>query len=440
VYLEIGGTHYEALSNVSFSPEVDVAGNSLPVGEFSADIETEDTIPVGSYATMVGHQGLHFAHYWIVYAERIDPKTVRIRAQSRLILLDRKRLEPRMYKNVSVWFVVTTLFIAAGIQEYSIDASFQSVNLTGFFPEQTARERLLWLCCAAGAYIRNFGDSDTEALYRDKIEFLPIPQEAKLVPMENTVWRPTINYRDHVTAVSAFAYSFSEREPQSGEESVTDGTTTWVVTKQEYTLTNPNVPETAAENVVSVDMSCITAANVDNLLSHLAKYHFPRTEVELECVNNGEYWPGDKLQVYTAPDTIATGWANRADFRFGLESNSKILLTACALVESARLLIRYLYQGAELARRSYHFPVGYVYRVQNPYPDVTAGKLRTIFRPENEYATGTVAAGGSTNNQPCQKALVLNKETRILRIYSVDAVEVVEKTVDGETVLVGVIA
>lgn len=442
MYIQIGGTSYSNLRNVQFSPEINVAGTALPVPEFSADIVTDDTINVGDFATMVGADNLHFAKYWILFSERVQPGVVRIRAQSRLTMLDRKILPAKMYESGSayVYSVLQDIFRDMNISEYYIPPGYSLTPFSGFFPEQTARERLLWLCLAVGTFVKTFGDTDTSAEVRDKIEFLPILETAQLVPLEKTFLRPAVTYSDYVTAVTATSYSFTEREPQSGEASVTDGTKTWVVTKQDVTLSNPDAPSAVPENVIKVpDVMVINSSNVDDILSRMAKYYFPRMSIELDAVNNGEWFPGSKLQVYTGLHSIASGYAERMDFRFGIQSRAKIHLKACAEVESASLVVRYLYQNAELARQQYYFPVGYSYSIKNRYPDVTAGKLRTIFYTENEYATGTVAQGGSTNNQPCQQALVLNNQTKILKILSVDAVSVAEKTVDGETVLVGVI-
>jgi len=118
---------------------------------------------------------------------------------------------------------------------------------------------------------------------------------------------------------------------------------------------------------------------------------------------------------------------------------STVRLTACAEAESAPLVLRYLYQGAELVRRTYQLPVGYHYEIQNIYPDIVTGKLRTIYYPENEAATGTVAQGGTTDNENVDQALVLDSSTGVLQVLSVDEWDVEEKTVDGETVAVGVI-
>lgn len=425
--LYIGTEIYSSIRNVSFSPEVSVAGTSLPVGEMSADIITDDSISVGSYAILAeSYRSVHFCKFWIVSADRIEPGTVRIRAQSRLCLLDRVKMSAVMYSDSVAWSVLHDIFNTLSMTEYDIDDEIYSKTITGFCPEQTARERLLSVCFALGAYVRNFGDTqDVLTLFRDKIEVLPIDDTAVPVPLEKTFWRPAIGYRDHVTAVKAWSYIYTARTPQSGEQSVTDGTTTWVVSKQAHTLTNTSAPETAPENVVEVDLGLIHSNNVDDILSHLAKYYFPRVELQFDCVNNGDYWPGDKLQVCTDIDGMAvTGYAERMDFKFGVQARSSVKLTACALTSTAKLTIIYKWNDTTIARKVYHFPVGYEYTVQNPYPETTAGKYRYVFRPVNANATGTMTAGTNTNTQQLAVALKLDTKTKVLEVISVDAVEV----------------
>lgn len=430
MYITIGSTDYTELRNVSFSPEISAAATSLPVGEFQADILTEDEIVPGEYATMVGTGDLHFCRYWIIYAERIAPGIVRIRAQSRITLLDRRTLPAVMYDKDSDYLYTILQGIFTDIRtEVTFPISYPLTPFGGFFPEQTARERLLWFCLIAQAYVRTYGDTDPEAERRDLIEIGPIDETPVLVSEDVTFWRPSVTYTDHVTAVKVWAYSYDERTPQSGEQSVTDGTTTWVVNKQAHTLTNPNVPVTAPDNVVEVDISAVTEDIVDDVLSHLAKYYFPRMGVEFDCINNGEFWPGDKLQVSDGLGNMLTGYAERMDFRFGVQSRSSVRLTACDNAAAATLTILYQWDGATLARRTYHLPVGYEYEIQNPYLDFSAGRYRYVFRPVNEYATGTISAGSNTNTQPMALALRLDQKTGILDVISVDAVEV--QTIGG---------
>ena len=84
----INSTTYSGLKNLSYSPETDVFGNSLPINEFRADIITTDDIAMSQWAELRDDLNALWAKYWIVYAERIDRQTVRIQAQSALRLLE----------------------------------------------------------------------------------------------------------------------------------------------------------------------------------------------------------------------------------------------------------------------------------------------------------------------------------------------------------------
>ena len=89
---------------------------------------------------------------------------------------------------------------------------------------------------------------------------------------------------------------------------------------------------------------------------------------------------------------------------------------------SVNLIIIYIHDGEEVYRTSYKLPGGYSFRIENIYPDVTEGKIRTVYYPVNDYAEGTTALTGDTEvREICHPALVKNKKK--LYIYDVDSAE-----------------
>lgn len=183
--IEIGGVIYTRLKSVSFPPSADLMGQSVPIDEFTADIITKDDIGIGRTAELWDDRDKLWAAYWIVYAERIDEQTLRIRAQSMLVLLDRDTLPPTMYNAEPVADVLVECFAntgaAVGVYEYELDSAFASATITGFCPEQTARTRLLWVCFAIGAYVRSS--------FSGKILIMPIDNTETLIPIDKT-YRP----------------------------------------------------------------------------------------------------------------------------------------------------------------------------------------------------------------------------------------------------------
>ena len=428
--VKIGSKTYTAISGLSFIPETDVVGTSVPVNEFVINVYTDDSIRNGADIELRDDRNILWAKYWITAAERVASNVVQVRAQSKIMLLERVTLPAVKYNNATLLTALNTVFASLGNNAFAVDTALDNNTvISGFCPEQTARERLLWLCFVAGAYVKTF--------FTDTILILPVDDTEVPVPMEQTFYKPSITYDDYVTAVEVTYYTFTQGTPQTTDKWVTDGVLYYIVTSNKVTLLNSNVPETAAENVIKVDgVTLINSANVDDICSHLAKYYFERVRMDLDIVNNANYAPGQRLLVYADEDTMVTGYASKMEFSFGLQARAKVSLIAAQLKASGNLIITYKWGTMKLKRIKYTFPVGYTYQIVNPYIDTPIERHRYVFRPVNQYATGAIAEGANTNNQTCEVALDLDRDTNILHIISVDEVE----TTTEDNITIGNIA
>lgn len=428
--VKIGSKTYTAISGLSFIPETDVVGTSVPVNEFVINVYTDDSIRNGADIELRDDRNILWAKYWITAAERVASNVVQVRAQSKIMLLERVTLPAVKYNNATLLTALNTVFASLGNNAFAVDTALDNNTvISGFCPEQTARERLLWLCFVAGAYVKTF--------FTDTILILPVNDTEVPVPMEQTFYKPSITYDDYVTAVEVTYYTFTQGTPQTTDKWVTDGVLYYIVTSNKVTLLNSNVPETAAENVIKVDgVTLINSANVDDICSHLAKYYFERVRMDLDIVNNANYAPGQRLLVYADEDTMVTGYASKMKFSFGLQARAKVSLIAAQLKASGNLVITYKWGTMKLKRIKYTFPVGYTYQIVNPYIDTPIERHRYVFRPVNQYAMGTIAEGANTNNQTCEVALDLDRDTNILHIISVDEVE----TTTEDNITIGNIA
>lgn len=476
----IGENTYEALSNLSFSPETDVVGTKIPINEFWVDIHTEDVIRNGAVVTLKDDLDNVWANYWVVYAEHISNDIVRICGQSKITLLDRRTLRAVMYDQEPLFNVLNSIFARMPSGSYSVAEMYSDTVITGFCPKQTARERLLWVCFVIGAYVKTY--------FSEKIEILPVAGNVEMiddevieemveessasvdpsgqtietvvelpvsdevssdVPLEKTYWKPVVSYDDYVTEISLTSYSFTEWTPPQQSENSGSGTSQpqgeyvevgnkkYIVTSQIVSLSNPNVPVTAPANEIEIDgVYLVNENNADDILSHLAKYYFNRMQVDLDAINNAEYFPGDKLTVYTDEDSLASGYAVSCNFHFGLQAKSRIKLVAASEIASGKLIIIYKDGTLVLGKKIHSFPVGYEYSIENPYIDLPLNQHFYVYRPNNQYATGTIVSGDNTNIQPCSIALDLDQETNILHIISVDEVNVQT----NNNISVGVIA
>lgn len=427
--ITIGNTTYTAIRNLSFEPQTDITSGSLAINQFVVEMQTDDNIGVGINAILYDDQDDVWAKYWITKAERLTGGWVTVTAQSILLLLDRFKLPATMYSAEPVTDVLDAIFaniatVYPGETLYTLAASLQSATIDGYCPEQTARERLLWVVFVIGGYVKTY--------FNTCAEIMPIESNPTQIPDDRTFWKPSIAYSDYVTAVKIKAFTYTQGTPQSVDKWVEVGGTYYIQTEQEYTLSNPDVPITVTDNVKEIkNVTIVNSGNVSTILSRLAQYYFKRIEVTADILNDGEYTPGDDCIVNTG-DILVSGYVKSASFTFGTEKKSQIRLVQSDSISADNLTIEYVYDNELLRRVQYLFPTGYVYSIVNPYLDLTDGNgVRRIYRPTTASATGTVTSGGVTDQE--QMDIAIEAQEQIVYIISVDSAT--EQT--GEVVRIG---
>lgn len=431
----INSTDYTALKDIEFAPETDITGDRTPINGIKVNVITTDDIDVGQYMKVYDDAGGLWAKYWIVYAEHIDKNTVRIDGQSVLKLLERDIKDPVMYSAEPITNVLDDIFSTIGTTEYTLDSTLSAQTITGFCPEQSAKTRLQWVCFAIGAYVK---DS-----FVDKIQIKAVGADSTLIPLDKTFYKPAVTYGDYVTAVSITAYSFTQGTPASTDEWVSDGTNTYIVTKQKYSLSNPDAPASALVNVVSFeDIMLINSNNVSQMLTFFSTYYFKRMSVEMDIVNNREFQPGDSVMVYTDIDSMCAGYIDSASFTFGLQARSHIKLSPVETVETAVITVNYVYQGSTvyplpsgqelpemmLDSKEYTLPVGYEYTLENMAYETEANGVRYAFVPTSPTITGTVPSENVTITVNYVPALV--HSNHVLQIISVEEINAAEGVVN----------
>jgi hypothetical protein len=184
-------------------------------------------------------------------------------------------------------------------------------------------------------------------------------------------------------------------------------------------LANPYAPAEAPTHEITIDdLYLINDDNIDNILSHLGTYYFKRASVEADVINNAEYAPGDRVLVYTDSTAMAVGYITSAEFSFGVQAKSRLLITPVDVIDTGLLIVTYQFGDVIVARREYTLPVDYPYTIVNPYFDQTWGEKRYIFRPALEQITGTIESGNNYREVECTDALVFFEN--VLTINSVD--------------------
>jgi hypothetical protein len=419
MHVTIGSTTYTEIKNLSFEPQIDITGDSVPINEFSVDIKTGNEIEVGQYAYLYDDLNQLWAKFWITYADQKDSEFVEVIAQSPLTLLDRVILPPVMYLSAtSISTALDAVFSAlTGFATYTLDSSLQSATVSGYCPEQNARERLQWICFACTAYVRQS--------FTDTIEIKALDESTVTdIPMNQTYWKPSVAYRDYVTSIELTQYAFVQGTPSQTDEYVTVDDVTYIRTDNTFELTNPDAPATASPNTIRIDdVYLVNIDNVSDIASRLALLYFARQEVSADVINNRTYEPSQKVSVQLDDERGAVGYIESADFNFGLQAKSTLKIVASVLRNLSNLVIKYMYQGIAIATRRYNFPEGYQYTISNPFFNKSSGTHRYIYRPVNEYATGTITAGDNVNEQQLEIALHWYGTEKVLHIISVSSME-----------------
>ena len=429
MYVVINQQTYRTLKNLSFAPQCDMTNNNLPINEYTVDIVADDTI-LYYYADLYDDLDNLYAHYSITDIKRISAGVTRITARSDLALIDGVTLPATMYTGQTAADVMDTVMVSsvgAGlvtIIDYTLDSSLQSVTITGFCPEQSARERLQWLCTVLGAYVKT--------AFNQQTEILPVDATTALIPLGDTFMRPTVERTETVTGVRVLGYSFAQGTPSTTDEYVTDaGGTTYIVTSQEYALTNSVAPGNAADNVVSIEgLYLINSSNASAILSNLAARYFKNVSVQLDAIDNAAYVPGDMVTAYADRDVMYTGWIESAAFKFGKQARATLKLCAAVLVESAPLTITYTWEGMHVALETHFLPVGVAYSISTRYIDTNINGHRYVLRPTIAAVTGTLTSEGAAATVTCETAL--DMYNGVLHVIDVDGVSETEGVVTIE--------
>ena len=415
MYIKIRNGIFRTIRGLSFAPRVDVIGNGLPINEFSAEIVTDAVISIGNYAYLYGNDGELWAKFWVVEAQKLSPSAVTIRCQSDIMILDRKTLPARMCENVSGLSLISECFNTFGLS-FSFSAKLLDKRINGFLPEQTARERLQWICFTMGAFVKD--------CFSDRVRILPLPTETKHIQNDKVFYRPKIKYDDYVTAVSATAYAYTAGQPSTVDKWVSpDDEHYYIQTSTTAALQNTDAPENAPDNVIALDkMTIINSDNISDILSRLSAEYFNRESLTADVLNDGTIQPGDRVSVFDGVENVISGYIQSASFTFGKAAKSAIVLTQTVSEKAVTVIVAYTYSGYVIARETYLFPKNTDYVLQSVYVDDTAQGVRRIYRPLSASISGNTGNREITTAEvECEAAL--EYEDNNLSIYSVDGLD-----------------
>ena len=401
------GQHtYRRISNLSFATETDLTLSTVPVCGFSADIHTTDD--VDGRIDLYDDMDALWASYIVTSRKRKSADVLHVEAQSDIAVMENWTLGAEMFSNYSADTFVRRLYtdVPASGSLYPVSIavhySIRGASVTGFCPEQTARERLQWLCLAIGAMVKQWHDGT--------LMIVPVPKlnstaDATLIPLKDTYWRPDIEDQTEVADVAFTVYygfhKVTDPDTDTSEETAEDSAgDTWGFNSQ--TVSYKNTGASAGSRGVSVDgVTLINRYNYGDISAALTYAYFAYRKMEVEVINNGQYWPGDKVRIYSDESTIYEGYIQSCNFTFGLQAKSRMTVLITEPVQTAKLTVKYNYRlpggaAAVLLGSSYYYlPLGEVYSVTNPFLTIPNGGSVTTYTPEVETIIGPLTQATS---------------------------------------------
>lgn len=411
MFVNINNKNYTKLRDLSFDPQADITGAEIVINQFVVTIKTDDVIEIGQEASLYDDKNRIWAKYWITDSDRYDEYSWTIIAKSQVLLLDRRKMPAKMYSGMSASSAIAEVM---GSVSYRVDSSVTG-TITGFAPEQTARERLQWICFCLGAYVKSF--------FNDRIEILDVGEDLTVIPLQKTFWKPKISYDDYVSAIKLRLYTYRQGTPETTDKYVTpDDQTYYIETTQDITIRNPNVPQSVPENVIEFnDVKLVNSGNASEIASRLSTYYFMRMEVDADVINNAEFKPAEKYAVYMNDSTLVEGYMKSASFSFGTQAKSSIKIGQARSIDAVRAVIQYLWDEMLILAQTYFFPKNYGFEVQTEYLEKYIDDHRYVFYPLTDSASGDTGEEGTTIT--IQNLPALDLCGGILSIINVDDVE-----------------
>lgn len=408
MYVNINNTNYTKLFDLSFDPQADITGAEIVINQFVVTIKTDDTINVGDTACLYDDLDNLWAKYRITDADRYDEFSCKVVAKSPVLLLDRKKLPAKMYSAMSVASAVAEIM---GDIPYTIDSSITG-SVSGFAPEQSARERLQWICFCLGAYVKSF--------FNDKLQILDVGENVVAIPLSKTFWKPSISYADYVSAIKVRTYAYRQGTPETTDKYVTpDDSTYYIETTQDITISNPNVPAAVPENVIEfTDVKLVNSTNVSEIASRLSTNYFMRMEIDADVVNNAEFIPAEKYALNYDGTHLIEGYMKSADFSFGVQARSRIKLGQARAIDAVRAIVEYLWDAVILLSQTFYLPKQYGFTIETKYIEKYIDTHRYVFYPTTDSASGNTGNEGLTLQITNYPALDLCEN--VLMIYNVD--------------------
>lgn len=418
MYVDCGGLITHEIKNIQFSPEVDLTGSTCPICEITVDIKSETDFSLYSWLVLFDEDDNVWCNYLVRDQKRLDPYFVRVTGRSQLCLVESAKIESALYQSSDSQTTTDLATALFGGLYYTLDSSLAGLPIVGYLEKGNIRDAIHKLLYSMGAYVLQ-GFSTT-------MDILPLSNSMKLIPYKRTFMTPSYENNEYYSRITMRIYEYTEiqGEPSTTQEYITVNGHYYEVGGGYTYLDNPNPISGGPSNILEADSFLQVNSDYMLTLNRLALLF--KDKATIDCLNEREFLPGQKVCAYMGKKTIICGWIQKADFKFGHSVRSTLSLIGCEEVSVGEDIIA-IYTDAETGDELYredenYFPEGWTY-TYTPKPTVDvflSDTVRVVARPTVTSFTGTVLDREQTLTIPCNIELEYITDRLQLSVYGAD--------------------
>ena len=315
------GTVYDSsvIESLSVTQNADIMADIVPIDTAICRIRSETPL-VAEYMDVDDNTGITgrplsplvapIGHYVVKQINNLGNNLYEIQGYSLVYRLDTPKVPAKYYNGVSLSVALKDVEKNAngsfGVT-YNVDTALSGKTITGYCPEQTARERLQQFCWAVGGYV----SCACSAL----INILAIPSTVQgTVPKSKIYAFPAVANEDEVARVNLTVHTYTAGT--SGDDIVIDADGNKYV-HTTSTLTMANTALTGVSNrEISVDnATLVNSSNAQATLLRMASVYFNSGTWYGTTTPQG-YIPGQMVQAEDR-DGIRQGYISALTYSFG---------------------------------------------------------------------------------------------------------------------------
>ena len=315
------GTVYDSsvIESLSVTQNADIMADIVPIDTAICRIRSETPL-VAEYMDVDDNTGITgrplsplvapIGHYVVKQINNLGNNLYEIQGYSLVYRLDTPKVPAKYYNGVSLSVALKDVEKNAngsfGVT-YNVDTALSGKTITGYCPEQTARERLQQFCWAVGGYV----SCACSAL----INILAIPSTVQgTVPKSKIYAFPAVANEDEVARVNLTVHTYTAGT--NGDDIVIDADGNKYV-HTTSTLTMANTALTGVSNrEISVDnATLVNSSNAQATLLRMASVYFNSGTWYGTTTPQG-YIPGQMVQAEDR-DGIRQGYISALTYSFG---------------------------------------------------------------------------------------------------------------------------